>query len=198
MKELGFKTIKLKSRPITLKDVANQIAAMGIAKDLATRDSMLKEINQQTGMDLQLAAMPQPDQTQTVFGEDGKPKSKESTVPEGTLTASQTPHEELPASMTPQGMPHDHKVIQMQPKTPGGLPSRPGKKAQELIELAHDFAAFHGLGLTKKRDFPVEQGLLLKQEVASLNTEDREAFDTLLAQYTYGADSPDLVKIIHR
>jgi PBSX family phage portal protein len=60
IKALGYKTVRLKSNQITLKDAASQITALQLAKGVATNDSLLNEINTVTGMDLDLDKNPAP------------------------------------------------------------------------------------------------------------------------------------------
>jgi PBSX family phage portal protein len=61
MKELGFKTIKFASKPLTLKDIATQIEALKIAKDMTKRESMIETINSLTDLNLELDDNLQPD-----------------------------------------------------------------------------------------------------------------------------------------
>jgi PBSX family phage portal protein len=213
LKALGFKTIRMKSKPIRLKDVANQIQGMGIAKDLATRESLLKEINSTTGMDLELAAIPQPDSVSATFGPDGKSVATESTIPPGAKTISQTPHELLPGSVThsniapqkevhqlppePQANPNEAEMqklkVQEQQLKNKNLAKGP-KKATELIDLAHDYACMRGL--VRKRALPIDRALVVKEEVASLTGEDRDAFEQLLAQYAFGKSDAQLQRLV--
>jgi hypothetical protein len=185
MKALGIKTLKIKSRPITLKDVSNQITAMGMVKDLATRESFLKEVNDSTGMSLELSTVPHPN----VAGDQEHP---------GVPTVAETPHEKLPASTkpasvsSPQPTPEPPKVVGKTPGTPPKAPMR--KSAMEIIELVESYAS--AKGLLRKADASPERALVVKAEVDTLLTEDRDAFNTLLAQYAFGSSDPNLISLV--
>jgi PBSX family phage portal protein len=194
VKAMGIKTAKIKSRPITLHDIDNQMSMLGIAKDLATRESLLDTINQKTGFDLQLAPEPQPD---TVSGQ-YVPKPG---APGSQVTAGGRPMPQQPGQPQEQEQPLVRGGVQkpqfQTPANPKAL-NNPGavktpKTALELIELAQDYAAMKGL--TKKRDISEEQSIALRETVAGLNAEETTAFNSLLATYTFGSDSPDLVAI---
>jgi PBSX family phage portal protein len=206
VKAMGWKTLRIKSVPITLKDIASILKGMELAKDLATRESFLDEINTSTGTTMELAAMPQPDQVQA---------TEALNPPGGAQTVSETPHEELPASTKPPGIaPRVIPEPQLPgqggpPKPPGAAggskttpmaktppaagPQRPKKAAMELITLAHEYAA--SMGLVKKRELSADQKLWIREEVEKLEESDLDAFNTLLAQYAYGQDDLDLVEI---
>jgi hypothetical protein len=194
VKELGFKTLKVKSKPITIADIASQLKGLELSKDMATRESFLKEVNIATGMSLALAALPQPDSVSATLAPDGSEPKVESTIPEGAQTVSQVPHEQLPASTKPPSAQPQHKVIQLQPKTNTtsrvpGQNKRTPKAASELVDLAQDFAAMRGI--TQKREVSPERSQQVLQSIATLTPEDRHAFDSLLASYLYAVDSPD-------
>jgi capsid portal protein len=191
---LGWTTIKFRSNPITMKDISNVLKGLQTAKDMATRESFLKEINLATGMSLELAAMPQPDTVTEAIGA----TPADSTVPDGAPTVSQTPHEKLPASTKPPAFAPISKKPTPPPTAPAvgkspALGPKAPKKASDLIDLAHQYAAMRGL--TKKREFTPERQLLLKEEVEGLSPDDTESFNRLLATYTFGKDTPDLVAI---
>jgi PBSX family phage portal protein len=200
VKELGFKTIKLKSNPITIADIASQLKGLELSKDMATRDSFLKAVNIATGMSLALAPLPQPDTVMATVGAPGETPRVESTVPDGTQTVAQTPHEQLPASTRPPAANPTHKVVQLpQRSTTERVPTqnkRVTKTASEIVDLAQDFAAIRGL--TQKRELTPERVQLVQQQVLVLEPEDRRAFDALLASYIFGveaADDSDLVEL---
>jgi hypothetical protein len=202
VKELKLKTLRFKSLPITLKDVDAQLKALDLAKDLATRESSLDEVNTVSGMELKLAEMPQPDSVTETLG-DG------TTTDPNKKTVSQIHHSKLPASTkppmpsAPQPTPKEPKVPTIEEKakevhaieTAKQKARAPFQKkaAIELIELAHDYMGVKGL--IQKADISPERQLLIEEEVESLDGDDLKAFNTLLAQYAYGHDDPDLVFI---
>jgi hypothetical protein len=177
------------------------LKGMELSKDMATRESFLKQINIATGMNLNLAPLPQPDTVTATVGATGGPPEVDSTIPDGTQTVSQTPHEQLPASTRPPAVNPTHKVVQLQPKmnTTGRVPTqnkRVAKTASEIVDLAQDFASIRGL--TQKRELTPERVQLVQQQVLTLEGEDRKAFDTLLASYLFDVDAvddPDLVAL---
>lgn len=196
IKELGLKTLKMKSKPITLKDVATQLEALGIAKDVATRESYLKEINTSAGMSLKLAAMPNPN----VASDQEHP---------GQPTLNETPHEALPASVRPPMVTAPQPLPPPESKpTPKQLheeeftaSAKEKAKAQfvkktaiELIDLAHDYATVRGL--VKKQELSPERELVVLEEVDQLEGSDKQAFNRLLAQFTIGSDDPELADVI--
>lgn len=222
VKALGLKTLKLHSKPITLRDIGSMLSALGIAKDLSTRDSVLDEINQMTGMKLVLAPQPQPD---TVSGQYTPPQTDENgnqvtaggrpipgTAPQqpaappqqeqqasaqrGQVQKPQFAQGTPSAALPPQQLPTPKGSAKPQGAgkvTPPPAPKAAAKKAIELIELAHDYASMKGL--VSKREITPQRELLVKEEIEDLLLEDREAFNRLLATYTFGGDSADLVGI---
>jgi PBSX family phage portal protein len=202
IKALGFKTLKFRSDPITLKDIATQLKGMQLVKDQATRDSFLKEANTAMGTAMDLATLPQPDTVTATAG---------GAVPASGPTMSQTPHEELPANTTLQ---HVAAHVNIPPVpggkgAPGGKPAaakpaaasnkvvpinRQKKKAMELIDLAHDYASMRGI-LTERTISP-QRALVIKEEVAELDEEEVEAFNSLLATYAFNTSDPELMELI--
>ena len=199
VKEMKWKSLKLKSKPITLKDVTAALKSMELAKDVATRESYIKEINTISGASLQLAPVPHPNVS------DGQ-------VHPGKPTVAEIDHKELPASTKPavpsspqpepKPEPDSHVVLKpgdkMMPMPAKGKMAFGGPKkkkaAMELIELAHDYAVVQGL--VKKQELSPARALLVKEEIEELTEDDERAFNTLLAQYAFGSDDPDLVAIV--
>lgn len=196
---VGFKSLKFKSNPITLKDVTSILKGLELSKDVATRESFVKEINSTTGMDIQMSAVPQPNIA------DGEAHP-------GAPTVAEIEDKDLPASMkppaitSPQPKPaekplekslHETEMEKLkleEQRLKNKQLARTPKKATEIIELAHNYAAMKGL--VQKRELSVDQQLIVKEDVAGLNEEEREAFDSLLSTYVFGADSEDLVSIV--
>lgn len=216
MKELGFKTIKLKSKPITLRDVANQLEALKIVKDVATRDSFLETINDMTGLELELAPEPQPDPgaaTDPLTGGPAAPGAPGSVMSSGRVMPGQPqppPLPQQPATPPMRGGVQKPQFTAPTPKgaiTPGavlpkakpagapngatpGTPAKFKKVASELIALADDFAAARGL-IPGRQLSPARQ-VMVKQEVDELDEDDMNAFNMLVAKYAYGKVTPDL------
>lgn len=209
VKELGLKTVRFKSKPINLKD--NESLSEGItqAKDLATRDSLLDEINKLTGMSLTLAPAPQPDTVTGTFG-GGAGADPNAPMTQGGR-ALPTPPQTPPALPPPgrgesqkpqfqQGIPESAlpggATSQIKPTKLTQQPAAKPKTAMELIDLAQNYAAVRGL--VKKADMTEDRGIEIRQAVDNLAGEELMAFNSLLATYTFGSDSPDLMSIVSR
>lgn len=197
MKALGFKTLKLKSKPITLKDVANQIQALTLAKDAITPEALVENLNSVSGLNLEAKAPPPagtPMGPGLMMGDAGHPVE----APLKPLS----PAEEANIALTHAQAgalgvkaPALAPVVLPAEKTPGEPVARPMKKsALELIEMAQDYAAMQGL--IQKSDLTVERQLILKEELSGLDAKDMEALNSLVATYTFGASTPDLVGMV--
>jgi PBSX family phage portal protein len=204
MKELGFKTIKFKSKPITLKDVATQLKGLELSKDVASRETFMKEMNTAAGMNLELGELAYPnvasDQEHpgmpTISEIDHKklPASTPSASPESPQPTPKEPEPKLP----PKPEEDTHIVIgEKQKVVPKPIFSKEERKqrkaASELIELAHDYATLQGL--VRKRDLGPERELIVREEISNLDRSDKQAFDRLMAQYAFGDDADDLVAV---
>jgi hypothetical protein len=62
--------------------------------------------------------------------------------------------------------------------------------------MSHEYATACGL-VAQKRDVLPGRAVTLKAEVEALSGDERVAFDSLLAAFVFGSDSPDLVGIAH-
>jgi PBSX family phage portal protein len=209
IKELKLKTLKFKSKPITLKDVATQIQALTLAAPMATRESFLKDVNTVSSLNLELAAMPHPNVApgQTAPGD----------------TIADIPHEQLPAGMappvitSPQPEPKEpeppkekeetHVILkpgdQMHPipkknQTIKVPPKKEKKAASELMALTRDYAVITGLlpNLVQKQEISVERAAEVAEAVKSLTPDDAKSFNSLLAMYVFGSDDADLATIV--
>ena len=213
LKALNLKTIKFQSNAITLRDPSNQMASLTLAKDMATRESFLKEINELTGFDLELAPEPLPDTVSSTVTVDPVTGEQQMNTAGGRV---------IPGAIKPPAAPNPLRGETQKPQFAAGTPKlalpsggakaavRPAaagvpgkdpapkrsKAAMDLIDLAHDFAISRGL--VRKRELSADRMLLLEEAVNSLSETDLEAFNTLVAQYTFGSDMPDLVGITRR
>jgi capsid portal protein len=210
MKELGLKTLKFKSKPITLKDVATQLKALELAAPVATRETFLKELNTISSMTLEMAEVPAQG-----MGPDNVPLKN-------TMTADEMDSGDLPASIeevtpglkTPPKEPEPpkekeetHVVLkpcdEMHPKPKGKQvikvpPKKEKKAAIELMELTQDYAILHGLvpHLVRKQEMSPERAEVVEEAVQNLIPEDARAFNNLLAMYVFGSDDADLPMVI--
>jgi PBSX family phage portal protein len=212
LRSLGIKTVKLKSKPITLQDVANQLKGIELssAGSLAKPDSLLSAINAVTGLNLE--ALPPPP-AGAPLGDgvvaDGKGGQQLAPEPEPeapnplddaqeALIHSQAAANDAKAGLKPgttAAALEKRKATMAKAKTPGTAPDRPFKKtAMELVMLAKDYASMSGL-LTQKAELSEERQALIKFDIDNLEPKDLMAFNELLATYTFGASTPDLVKL---
>ena len=201
MKELGLKTLKFKSKPITLKDVATQLKALELSMPVATRETFLKEMNTISDMTLEMAEVPAPN---VAPGE---------TPLANTPTMDEIPSGELPVTAQTPQMTAPQKAPEPPPEdTPeedwsqGGGQGHGREKAKakfrkaagELMTLVQDYAVIQGLipALVRKQELTTQRIAEVEQEVEALNPEDAKAFNSLLAMYVFGSDDADLSSIV--
>lgn len=206
IKELGLKTLKFKSKPITLKDVTTQLKGLELAAPVATRESFLKEMNTVGNMALELAAMPHPN---VAPGQEHP----------GQPTIAEIPHEDLPAAMappmitSPQPEPEPlkeeketHVILKPGdemhpvPKKNQTIKAKPKEKkaASELLTLVQDYALYQGLlpSLAVKQEMTAERAAEINQAIEQLDPEDARVFNSLLAMVVFGSDDADLSSVI--
>lgn len=183
VRALGLKTVRLKSNPITLKDVGQQLTALGLAKELVDAENFVEEVNKITGLTLE-AKEPPPEGTPmgpgTVMGPNGHPVS----APPSLL--EQTQMEILKGRMAgEQKPPGPDEVKQKRPMQKGTL---------ALLDLSREYAALQGL-VVLKSEMSAEEASEVLSQVRALKGEDLEVFNNFLASFTFGAATPDLVKV---
>ena len=200
MKELGLKTLKFKSKPITLKDVATQLKALELAAAIATRESYLKELNTVSSMSLEMSELPAPNVAP------GEQPLKQ------TPSMDETPSGELPAATQVPQMTAPQKAPEPKEETPDDIGAKEEAKAMarekakakyrkaasELLELSQEYALLKGLlpSLVRKIEFSHEQEAEIEDAVQALSPEDAKTFNSLLAMYVFGSDDADLSTII--
>ncbi len=206
MNELKLKTLKFKSKPITLKDVATQLKALELSTTVATRESFLKEVNTVASMALEMAEAP----AQGV-GEDHMPLKN-------TLTADEMDSGKLPVSISevkpgakapPKEKPEPeetHVMLkpgdELHPKPKPGqtikAKPKPVKKASDLMTLVQDYAVYQGLlpELALKQELTAERAEEINQQIENLTPDDAHAFNSLLAMQVFGSDEADLSSIV--
>jgi PBSX family phage portal protein len=212
VKAMGWKTLKVKSKPITLQDVANQMAALTLANTAAAikPDSLIESLNAITGLHME-ALPPPPAGVPTIPGAVADGKGGHQKAPDEipkepsaldhaqvALTHSQAAANDAKAGLKPGTTAAALAKAQVTPqtKTPGNTPERPMKKtAIELINLAKDYAAL--TGLVQKRELSEDREVVVKFEIQNLGPEDLQVFNTLLSSYAFGSSSPDLVSLAH-
>ena len=204
IKELKLKTLKYKSKPITLKDVATQLKALELSKDVATRETFLKEMNTAGNMSLEMAEMPHPN----VASDQEHP---------GVPTIAETDHGQLPAGMKPPPITSPQPTPEPPPQeTPFQIGAKESAKAMakeeakakfrpkekkaagELMTLVQDYAVYQGLlpSLVQKQEMTAERADEINTEIEHLTPDDAKAFNSLLAMYLFGSDDADLSSVI--
>jgi PBSX family phage portal protein len=210
IKELGLKTLKFKSKPITLKDVETQLKALGLAAPIATRESFLKELNTASSMNLEMAEVP----AQGV-GPDNVPLTNTPTTDEmdsGKLPASiQTVEPGMkPEPKEPKPEPEKeetHVVLkpgdEMHPMPKKGQtikvpPKKEKKAASDLLTLVQDYAILQGLmpNLVRKQELTIDRAHAVNAEIETMTPDDAAAFNTLLAMLVFGSDDADLSSVV--
>ena len=192
MQELGFKTLRFKSNPITLTDAASQITALTQAKGTVTNASFVDAINKITGFELDAQETPpaapgvpgQPPQGApggAPFGGGGKVSNPGAPAKPASVGGSSDATSLLNSS---DANPNTSKLAKETRKT-----------ASELVDLAQDFLALRGL--VAKREIGTARQAAVIKDMALLSKGDRKAFDSLIAAYTFGSGEPDLVNIAH-
>jgi PBSX family phage portal protein len=186
IKALGLKTLKLKSKPVTLTDAANQLKSMELAKDRVEPESFVDTLNAITGLNLIVSATPIADKITEVLGPDGKPKAVPAAPGAKPAEPNAAPDK---APVEPVGTASASNVT----------PISAGKKkktAMEILELASDYAAMKGLTHEPK---PSEiRSAALKADVSTLDPDDLQALNEVLATYMFGQSTPDLARIVNR
>lgn len=202
VKAMGWKTLKLRSKPITLKDVATQLKGMELSKDVATRESFIKEMNTIAGMSLEMSDVP----ATMAPGEMHEPLKNTPTADEmdsGKLPASMSsimptpkpePKEPAPPEKEPTENEQEMESLKIREQREKVRLLRGKKTATEIITLAHDYAALKGL-VQKGDPLTVEASLQVAEAVAALTGDDLDAFNRLWATYAFGDDSDDLAAV---
>lgn len=204
IKELGIKTWKIKSNPITLKDVASTLEALGLAATLPNIDqeTVVDSLNDLVGIKLEVSAQPTlAQQAATIMqtnkltaavtpapqrGQAQKPEFTNA-KPQNTLPAPQGTGAGAPASTTGGG------GISLKPKLPKVPSAKIKKSASELVEMVHSFATLSQRA--QKSEASAERFLKLKEDMTSLSLDEQQAFVRLLSDYNFGSHDPDFVRI---
>ena len=188
MKELGFKTLRFKSLPVTLTDANAQNTALTQAKGTVTNESFVKAINVVTGFDLDAEQQ----QASAVGGPAAgmPPPNHAGGFPPGGGGGGGGGASGVSGSI---GGASDAAGA-LNSNTGGvGKYARETPSATELIALAQDYLSMNGLA--KKQDLSVARKAQVTTKVASLSKTEKRAFDSLVATFTYGSADPDLVNI---
>lgn len=200
VKELGLKTLKYKSKPITLKDVATQLKGLELSMPVATRESFLKEMNTIAEMNLEMAEVPAPNVAPGEQPLKHTPTMDE--IPSGELpVTAQTPQmtapqkEKEPIVDGPEeiGAKEEAKAMAREKAK-----AKYRKTASELLSLTQEYAVLKGLmpSLVQKQELTPERAAEVEAAVQTLDPEDARTFNSLLAMVVFGSDDADLSSVI--
>lgn len=187
IKAMGWKTLKIKSKPITLSDATMQVSALQLVAQKVTTASLVSQVEKMTGLTLE------------ALDQQVMPGGDVTHLPAGTEIPTDPTANEPNPQVPPTIVPKDPEVIPAPKpapkKTTNVIPFEKGRKtARELIDLTKDYVALKGL-TRQKRDLSEDRKAEVIVEVERLTPEDQKAFDALVAQYSFGSDDPDLVNI---
>lgn len=159
IKALGFKTLKIRSNPITLKSVENQLAGITLVADKVAGNDIVTEVNKITGLTMEF------DQAAA----DHAAAVKEATL-QGLQNAVNAPPDTKPKPGTPPV---------------GGKPNLKAVPGGKLSDLAKKFAHVTGRNSTLKFDLTAAESVAVVQEVDELSGADLSAFNEYLSGYSF-------------
>lgn len=189
VRDMGLKTVKLRSRPITLKQVADQLAGLTLIKDKVDDEDLVNAVNKIIGTKVEYskekvdnasrlaeAAITKP----TGFDANGKP-----------IAAVPPPAKGLPSPLgKPAAKPNDKN----QAEVPTGKPPVKPAETKSRVKLAHDYGVINGL-LTTDSPLSEDEIKTTKEEVMALTGTEALEFNELVAAYAFNSTSKSLVNL---
>lgn len=168
MKALGAKTCAFRSKPITLKDVATMLSGLEQAKDVSDPESWIKEMNTVAG--LALEARDEPDEVAAAEA-NGQVQNKLHAA-KGEI--------DLDLHDKKLAIEKKHGVAKIAPKP--GAQATIKKGADDILQLANEFAAAEGLIPTKN---PASESQLevIRKSVNDLEPEEKALFGLFLSTH---------------
>lgn len=168
LRSLGAKTARFKSKPITLKNVPDQIQALTLVKDNVEGEQLIQEVNKIGGFELQY-------------------KEPEDTLPGEAASA---------AINTNSALQLEHGKAQIAAGKKPNLQVVPGLKAKKSIpQLALAYGQMNGL-LAAKFDMTIEEKEEVGKGILALTAEEQLAFNQIVAAYTFGKIDHALVGLV--
>lgn len=177
VRALGCKTARFQSKPITLKNVDSQIAALTMVKDNVEGEGFVDEVNKIAGVNLTykepedpvlLAKRMQDAVGAPVPGKPGAPADKKAPV--------------------------DDKKGKVVSITSGG--GKTPKKATEIIDLAMQYGQMRGL-LESNFEMSEAEKADVTQRVAELSESELSDFNQMVSAYVFSTADADLVSLVH-
>lgn len=173
---LGIKTLKIRSNPITLKDVDMQLTALGVVKDVTDPESLVNEVNKIASVTLEFK---EPEML---------PNGQPATPVNQAMFLKQMEQPPTDPKAT-----DDKAPVKPQEKAPEK--SKAAKGAMRLMELAHAYSAVVGLAVQKQ-----EMSETRKQQVQAdydaLDPRERDIVLQMVASYTSGSNDADFVGLL--
>lgn len=159
--ELGLKTCKIKSNPITLRDISTQLRGITLLKDVVSPEEVVKEVSKLTDI--------------TLTYEEGKqfPVS----TPRSTYAVGEG-----------EGTDDDTKKMQEQLDGQSQITKSAGESANYLIEFARMYAEAKDL-MPSNNAYTTEQIEQFELVAKSMKGETKKAFENILSLYLFGQDS---------
>lgn len=190
VRDMGLKTVKLRSRPITLKQVADQLSGLTLIKDKVDDEDLVNAVNKIIGTKVEFsqkkvdsaAQLAQAAITKPVgFDANGQP-----------IQAPQPPPKGLPS---PLGKPANKPNDKSQTEVPTGKkPTSNVVPLKSRVKLAHDYGIINGL-LTTDSPLSEEEVQATKEEVMALTGAEALEFNELVAAYSFNSTSKSLVNL---
>lgn len=184
VKALGIKNTKFKSRPITMKNATDQLAALTLSKDKVSGEDFIAELNKVVGTDLKFdkaaAAAAAASAEQTQANTQQMHDATVETMKNPLGSAAQEKSKPVPAKSKPTN------VVDIK--------SKKITKA-ELLELARLYVGSQGL-LALKEDLSLEQEEEVAATIETLGREELTQFQEMVGNYIFESGNPDLVNLL--
>jgi len=166
---LGVKGVRLHSKPITLKTVADQLTALGIVKDMVDGEGLVEQVNQVAGLSLKYEEPePVPAQLQPGAGDPEDPND--------------LPPDETAKPPKGKGLPKPAKGVGGSTKNKGKVAKggEEPRRVAEVVQLAQDFVRAHGFVPDEPAGSDAERARV-NAAADALGAEDRALFGRFLS-----------------
>lgn len=184
VKALGVKNYRFKSKPMTLTDIANQVAVITLA--LSTKivepESAMKELNKLAGLSMTYKEPPDPIDMAKAMAEAKFP----------TSDPNAKPGQQDPAANDPKAKPGtDPNANQNpQPQEPPAKQRATKMEADALYQLVVKWGSC--LGLFGASPLPEAEQVAVRDQVSKLEGDDLKAFNEVLASAALNTVSADI------
>lgn len=180
MKALGFKTIKFRSNPLTIKDIANQLKALELLIPVVEAKDIVDEVNTLTDINLPYKEGAQFPATKSgIFNPSvnplGQPNAQQPVV--------------QPEPVKPQTEAETADVVGNQTATGanGTKKKQAGLSSLELLQLVKQYGESMEL-IPSDNQYTTDQVQLIAHKMKSLSPEEKEASDKMMSLFVFGTD----------